>query len=81
MKRLLNWRYYVLAALFAVCYTTVMLIFGVDERPFGQWLALRLCLAAVAWITGTSLGRLHRQWSRQGKVEPFSGSSYGNSGM
>lgn len=68
MKALLNWRYYVLTALFAAIFLSVALIFGEDERPLGQWVVTRVCLAAFTCVCGFVLGRLSKKWERDGKV-------------
>ena len=71
MKALLNWRYYVLTALFTVIFLSVALIFGEDERPLGQWAETRVYLAAFSCVCGFALGRLSKKWEREGKLPEF----------
>lgn len=68
MKALLNWRYYVLTALFAAIFLSVALIFGEDERPLGQWVVTRVYLAAFTCVCGFAFGRLSKKWECEGKV-------------
>lgn len=66
MKALLNWRYYVLTTLFATMFLSVVLIFGEDERPLGQWILTRVCLAAFTYVCGLAFRQLSMKWKREG---------------
>lgn len=57
-----------LYALFAAGFFSVMLVFGEDELPLGEWTEVRLCLAAIAAACFYTLHRLTVKWERGGKT-------------
>lgn len=69
MKRFLNWRQWVLYALFAIGFFAVMLFFGEDERPMGQWIEARIYLALIATACFYPLFKLTNKWEREGKIK------------
>lgn len=69
MKRLLNWRQWVLYALFTIGFFTVILIFGDDERPMAQWLEARIYLSLIATACFYPPCKLTKKWGREGKVK------------
>lgn len=69
MKQLLNWRQWVLNALFAVGFFAVMLIFGDDERPMTQWIEARIYLALIATACFYTLYKLTKKWKYDGKIK------------
>lgn len=48
MNRFLDWRRGVMAVAFIAGCLAVAMAFGDDDRPLGEWMAMRLMLEAVA---------------------------------
>ncbi len=69
MKTKLNWRWLVLYALFTAGFSAVILMFGEDERPVGEWVEVRIILAAIAAACLYPLCRLAKKWEREGKIK------------
>lgn len=69
MKRFLNWRQWVLYALFAIGFFAVILIFGDDERPMAEWIEVRIYLALIATVCFYPLSKLTKKWEREGKIK------------
>lgn len=69
MKRLLNWRQWVLYLLFVIGFMAVMLIFGDDERPLGEWVEVRIYLALIATACFYPLCKLTKKWERERKIK------------
>lgn len=69
MKQLLNWRQWVLYVLFAVGFFAVVLIFGEDERPMGEWIEARIYLAVLAAACFYPLCKLTKKWERENKIK------------
>lgn len=69
MKQLLNWRKWVQYALLSIGFFALVLIFGEDERPMGEWIEVRIYLALIATACFYSLGKLTKKWEREGKIE------------
>ena len=68
MKSLLNWRYYVIYALLAVGCISVLAIFSEEERPFAEWVKVRVYLALIATVSFYVMNRLRIHWESQNKI-------------
>lgn len=69
MEQLLNWRQWVLYALFTAGFFAVVLIFSEDERPLAQWMEVRIYLALIATACFYPLCKLPKKWEREGKIK------------
>lgn len=69
MKQLLNWRQWVLYALFAGCFYALMMF--CDETPKSNEDILKDCIEAVAlmFVCGYSLCRLTKKWEHESKIQ------------
>ena len=68
MKSLLNWRYYVIYALLAIGIISVLGIFSEEERPFAEWLKVRVYLALIATASFYVMNRLRIRWESRGEI-------------
>ena len=68
MKSLLNWRYYVIYALLAVGIISILGIFSEEERPFAEWVKVRVYLALIATVSFYVMNRLRVRWESRGEI-------------
>lgn len=70
MHPLLNWRYYVMGAIFLAGFLSIACAFGEPERPMsGTELFLNTVLLLAAGLSCFCiLGKLIRRWERDGKI-------------
>lgn len=72
MKALLNWRYYVMTALFFVGLLAVARAFSLPDNMSGlEWSKQFLLSLSVGVPALIALGRLTYLWSRKGKIPEF----------
>lgn len=69
-KILLNWRYYVLSALFYVGFFGIMIAFGepTEHLSSAQWFAHFLRSLSIGAAAFGLLAALIRRWERQGAI-------------
>lgn len=68
MKVLLNWRYYIITALFAVGVLAIAAIFGEDNRPLFEWICARIGYAGIAAVAFYIMAKLTAIWSALGEI-------------
>lgn len=70
MKAILNWRYYVCAALFAIGLIATLVSFGDSATPVDEslWTVRTACSAITAAACFFATSRLYVRWEREGKM-------------
>lgn len=70
MKVLLNWRYYVIAALFAIGFLAIARLFGEPTEPMtdAEWLMQSAISLSVGVPCFYTLFRLIKQWELKGNI-------------
>lgn len=73
MKVLLNWRYYIMIALFTVGFLAIARAFGNPAEPMSEleWFKQFLLSLSVGVPCFYILGRLTKRWERKGKIPEF----------
>ena len=73
MKVLLNWRYYVITALFTVGFLAFARAFGEPIKPMSdmEWSGQFLLSLSVGVSCLYALGSLIKRWEREGKIPEF----------
>lgn len=72
MKTLLNWRYYVMAALFGAGALALARAFSLpDTMPQPEW-SMQFLLSMAAGLSAFVIfGKLTSRWSKQGKIPEY----------
>lgn len=68
MKTLLNWRQWVLYALFAGCFYAFLMMCDETSNTLGEFTVIRIKAVALMLACGYPLCHLTRKWEREGKI-------------
>lgn len=69
MKQLLNWRQWVLYALFAGCFLAFLMICDETANTMREFTVIRIKAVALMLACGYPLCKLTKKWEREGKIE------------
>lgn len=68
MKQLLNWRQWVLYALFAGCFIGFVMLGDESDNTMQEFISLRVYAVALMLACGWPLCRLTKKWGKEEKV-------------
>lgn len=69
MKKLLNWRHWVLYAFFAGCFYAFLMMCDETDNTFGDFTAIRIKAVTLMLACGYPLCKLTKKWEREGKLK------------
>lgn len=69
MKQLLNWRQWVLYALFAGCFYAFLMMCDETDNTMGEFIAIRVKATILMLSCGCPLYKLTKKWEREGKIK------------
>lgn len=69
MKTKLNWRQWVLYALFAGCFCALMMMCDETDNTMGEFVSIRIKALALMLVCGYPLCRLAKKWEHEGKIK------------
>lgn len=74
MKTLLNWRQWVLYALFVGCFLSFLMMCDETDNTMGEFISIRIKALALMLACGYPLSKLTKKWEREGKIPEFTNS-------
>lgn len=69
MKSLLNWRQWVLYALFAGCFVAFLMMCDEADNTRMEFIFIRIKALALMFACGYPLCKLAKKWEREGKIK------------
>lgn len=69
MKQLLNWRQWVLYALFAGCFYAFCMMCDETDNTMREFIAIRIKATILMLSCGYPLCKLTKKWEREGKIK------------
>lgn len=69
MKKLLNWRQWVLYALFAGCFVAFLMLCDESDNTMTEFVTIRVYAVLLMLACGWPLCRLTKKWEKEGKVK------------
>lgn len=69
MKQLLNWRQWVLYALFAGCFYALLMMGDETANTMREFVIIRIKAVVLMLACGYPLCKLTKKWEREGKIK------------
>lgn len=69
MKSLLNWRQWVLYALFAGCFIAFLMMCDETDNTAAEFITMRIKAVVLMSVCGYTLCKLTGKWEREGKIK------------
>lgn len=69
MKTILNWRHWVLYALFAGCFFAFLMMCDETANTLHEFVIIRIKAALLMLVCGYPLCKFTKKWEREGKIK------------